>query len=243
MNILVIGESCVDIFRYGKCDRLCPAAPVPVFSFLNEVKNGGMAMNVYNNLKSFEVNVDIKTNKNWQDVKKIRFVEKKSNHMFLRVDENDDKFEQVVLNNIKFENYDAVIVSDYNKGFVSERCLEYISKQHPLTLLDTKKDLGDWCKNFSFIKINGIEFEKTKHFLDEEIYERLIITQGPKGCIFKNKTYNVPLVEVKDVSGAGDTFISAFCYMLIRSNNIDDSIIFANKCATKVVQKRGVSII
>jgi len=243
MNILVIGESCVDIFRYGKCDRLCPEAPVPVFSFLNETKNGGMAMNVYNNLKSFDIDVDIKTNNNWQNIKKIRFVEEKSNHMFLRVDENDSEFKLVNLDNIKFENYDAIIVSDYNKGFLTKESMEFISKKHPLTLLDTKKTLGDWCKNFSFIKINGVEFDKTKHLLDDDIYEKLIITQGPKGCIYRNKTYNVPLVEVKDVSGAGDTFISGFCYMFVKSNNIDDSINFANECATKVVQKRGVSIV
>jgi D-beta-D-heptose 7-phosphate kinase/D-beta-D-heptose 1-phosphate adenosyltransferase len=243
MRILVIGESCVDIFHYGNCSRLCPEGPVPVFSSLGEVKNGGMAMNVYRNLESFDINVDIKTNENWQDVKKTRFVEKKSNHMFLRVDENDHHFGKVDLSDIDFKKYDAVIVSDYNKGFMSEEDLEFISKQHPLTFLDTKKVLGDWCKNFSFIKINGIEYEKTKHILDDEINKILIVTQGPKGCIFRDKIYKVPLVEVKDVSGAGDTFISAFCFMFVSSNNIDNSINFANDCATKVVQKRGVSVV
>ena len=31
-KILVIGESCLDIFQYGDCKRLCPEAPVPVFN-------------------------------------------------------------------------------------------------------------------------------------------------------------------------------------------------------------------
>jgi len=30
MKIIVIGESCKDIFVYGDCDRLSPEAPVPV---------------------------------------------------------------------------------------------------------------------------------------------------------------------------------------------------------------------
>jgi bifunctional ADP-heptose synthase (sugar kinase/adenylyltransferase) len=27
-KVLVIGDSCTDVFRYGNCDRLCPEAPV-----------------------------------------------------------------------------------------------------------------------------------------------------------------------------------------------------------------------
>ena len=30
MRFLVIGDSCVDIFRYGKVNRLAPEAPVPI---------------------------------------------------------------------------------------------------------------------------------------------------------------------------------------------------------------------
>ena len=33
MKILVIGETCKDVFNYGRVDRLCPEAPVPVFNF------------------------------------------------------------------------------------------------------------------------------------------------------------------------------------------------------------------
>ena len=51
MKILIIGESCMDIFHYGECNRLTPEAPVPVFNSISLWKNGGMAMNVYNNFK------------------------------------------------------------------------------------------------------------------------------------------------------------------------------------------------
>ena len=43
MSILVIGESCLDVFMYGECKRLCPEAPVPVFNPTHKVENGGMA--------------------------------------------------------------------------------------------------------------------------------------------------------------------------------------------------------
>ena len=232
----------MDVFHYGVCKRLAPAAPVPVFNSTNILKNGGMAMNVYNNLKSFNIEVDIATNENWYFIKKTRFVEEKSNHMFLRLDENDKKYGRVQLENLNVSKYDAIVVSDYNKGFLTERDLEIISLSHSTTFLDTKKILGDWCKNFTFIKINGIEYDRTKSFLDKEIRDILIVTQGSNGCIFQDKTYKVPMVEVKDVSGAGDTFLAGFSYKYILTKNVDESIDFANTCATKVVQKRGVSI-
>ena len=31
MKILVVGDSCIDIFIYGEIDRISPEAPVPVF--------------------------------------------------------------------------------------------------------------------------------------------------------------------------------------------------------------------
>tara|TARA_Y100000593_G_C4304740_1_gene335144 strand:- start:1662 stop:2393 length:732 start_codon:yes stop_codon:yes gene_type:complete len=242
--ILIIGESCLDVFHYGECERLCPEAPVPVFNSTRTIENGGMAMNVYNNIKKLGGTVEIITNKNWKSIKKTRFVEEKSNHMFMRVDENDKGYpENLSLKTLNFELYDAIIVSDYNKGFLTTELLREISNSHPLTFLDTKKILGDWSEGFTYIKINGVEYEKTKHTINKNLYNKLIITQGQKGSIHKEKRYPVPMVEVKDVSGAGDTFISALCYYYLKTNSIEESINFANECATTVVQKRGVSTV
>ena len=55
--------------------------------------------------------------------------------------------------------------------------------------------------------------------------------------------YPVKEVEVKDMVGAGDTFISALCVEYLISNNIHNAIKFANECSTKVVQLKGVNII
>jgi len=161
----------------------------------------------------------------------------------MRLDENDQNYGSLNLNDIDFDKYEAIIVSDYNKGFLSTDVLEKISNLGKLTFLDTKKILNKWSKNFNFIKINGVEYEKTKHTINKEILDKLIITQGKKGSIHKDKRYNVPIVEVKDVSGAGDTFISGLCIKYLQTKNIEKSINFANQCATIVVQKRGVSTI
>ena len=243
MKILVIGESCLDVFHYGECKRLCPESPVPVFSSVEIKENGGMAMNVYNNVKQINDNVDILTNQNWRTIKKTRFVEINSNHMFMRLDENDKMYGNFLFDKETLNKYHAIIVSDYNKGFLEVSDLVYISKNHPMTFLDTKKTLGEWSKYFTFVKINGIEYDKTRHTITSEMMKNLIITQGKKGCIYKNKTYDVLPVEVKDVSGAGDTFISALCCEYIKTKDVEKSIAFANECATTVVQKKGVSTI
>ena len=52
MNVLVIGDSCRDIFVYGDIERISPEAPVPVFVPSHTESNDGMAKNVANNVES-----------------------------------------------------------------------------------------------------------------------------------------------------------------------------------------------
>ena len=246
MRILVIGESCRDVYRYGECSRLCPEAPVPVVKVdTGEVHvNDGMAMNVYRNIESLVGNceVEIITNENWQQVNKIRYVDQRTNYIVLRVDESDDEISRCNMNDIEFLRYDVVVISDYNKGFLLEEDIEYIAQNHPVTFLDTKKILGNWCKNIKFIKINEFEYNRTKHMLDEDMSSRMIITLGPHGAKYLDRTYPVPKVEIKDTSGAGDTFIAALCVKYAETTDIEEAIRHANDCATSVVQKKGVSI-
>ena len=51
-KVLVIGESCRDVFIYCDALRLCPDVPVPVLNIKNEVDNPGMAKNVHLNIRS-----------------------------------------------------------------------------------------------------------------------------------------------------------------------------------------------
>jgi bifunctional ADP-heptose synthase (sugar kinase/adenylyltransferase) len=46
MKFLVIGDSCIDVFSYGKVNRLAPEAPVPIIIPEKETSNPGMAGNV-----------------------------------------------------------------------------------------------------------------------------------------------------------------------------------------------------
>lgn len=249
MNVLVIGESCRDIYRYGECSRLCPEAPVPVIKLSNEEYsiNPGMAMNVYRNIASLSdgtIEAAISTNANWESVNKVRYVDQRTNYIILRTDENDDQINRCSnLDEIDFSEFEVVVISDYNKGFITEEDIQYISRKHKNTLLDTKKILGDWCSDIKYIKINEFEYNRTKHMLDENMNSKMIITLGPNGAKHLDKTYSVPKVEIKDTSGAGDTFIAALALKYAQTKDIEESIEFANRNATLVVQKKGVSVV
>tara|TARA_Y100000114_G_scaffold74736_1_gene68525 strand:- start:1635 stop:2375 length:741 start_codon:yes stop_codon:yes gene_type:complete len=246
MRILVFGESCKDIFHYGDCSRLCPDAPVPVFKLISTNETWGMAKNVEENLLSLGAKVDLITNRNKESVTKTRYMDNRTNHMFLRVDENDNSYgclTEKELEKINFSAYDAVIVSDYNKGFLSNRILKKISEKHKVTFIDTKRILGSWAKDFSFIKLNHKEYENNQKVLNTTLKNKIVLTKGHFGSEFQNTIYPVPTVEVKDTSGAGDTFISGLCFNYCKTKDITKAITFANQCATIVVQKRGVSIV
>ena len=245
MKILVIGDSCQDVFIYGKCERLSPEAPVPVFIPVKTKIMGGMALNVYQNVKSLGVDVDIITNR--KKVTKTRYVDERTNHIFLRVDSEKTLVDNIEnINLINFNYYDAIIISDYDKGFLTYDDIKFICDNHEMVIVDTKKIINDKFINCKFIKINEFEYKnniQVSNVLETLLKEKLIITLGSKGCKFKDKLYPVEKVEIKDMVGAGDTFISSFTYKFLLSNNFSESLRFANECSTIVVQHKGITII
>ena len=66
---------------------------------------------------------------------------------------------------------------------------------------------------------------------------------GGDGCEYKGKRYPVNKVEVKDVSGAGDSFMAGLVVEYCRTQDIIKSIEFANKRASEVVTHRGVTVL
>jgi bifunctional ADP-heptose synthase (sugar kinase/adenylyltransferase) len=245
IKILVIGDSCRDVFVYGNCKRLAPAAPVPVFIPDFEKENRGMAGNVYENFLSLGIQCDLITNDD--EITKTRYIDQSTNHMIMRIDSGEEEIQRInfIEADIDYSQYDAVVISDYNKGFLSEEDIKSISENHDMVVIDTKKLLGDWAKDIKFIKINEQEYERTKHLLtDKEWFDqKLIVTLGSNGCIFDGAHYEVEKVEIKDLTGAGDSFLVGFVCEYVRSGFSGYALQFANKCATKVVQQKGVNTI
>lgn len=235
MKILVVGESATDIFQYGQTLRVSPEAPCMVFTPTYKTENDGMAANVVANLKSLSDELEIEFITNVSKIFKIRYVEQRSNQHIMRQDINDHVSEKFRLGG--HSDASVVVVSDYNKGFLSIEDLTFLSYHFPLSFLDTKKSIGSWASGFTFIKINETEYNNRAVHLDS-----MIVTKGDKGATYKGKDYPVDKPQViMDVSGAGDTFLAGLVHSYIMTSDIGLSINFANKCASSVIQKRGVS--
>ena len=243
-KVLVIGDSCEDKFTYGSSHRLCPDTPAPVFLPNRDEINAGMAGNVYENLKGLGLKCDLITNS--EKITKQRYVDEKTNHTFLRVDTRDTvcrvKFNP---SNIQQQNYSAIVIADYGKGFLTESDISILCQINKNVFLDTKKSIGPWCKAASFVKVNTPEFELFKNDINlEDWRNKLIVTLGEKGCMFLKSSgfnyYPVDKVDVFDLSGAGDTFHSGLVAKFIETADIEQSIKYANRCASKAVQQKGV---
>jgi D-beta-D-heptose 7-phosphate kinase/D-beta-D-heptose 1-phosphate adenosyltransferase len=208
-----------------------------------------MAVNVHRNLLILGIETQLISNK-VQPIK-TRYVDERSGQLLIRIDENDNitRIENSLLMGINKNRFfgkkiDAIIISDYNKGFLTNDDIKFICDNNINVFIDTKKILGDWVKNCSFIKLNHVEFDNNKTNIDNlDIEEKLIITLSSRGCMWKSKIFPVELVSVKDVSGAGDTFLSGLVCEFLRTNNMEKSILFAQQCATVVVQKKGVATV
>ena len=240
-RILVIGETCKDIFIYCNATRIAPDLPVPVLELEYSTENPGMAMNVQRNILNIFRHCDLVTNSNWQSVTKTRYVHSATNHMFIRID-TPHLFTRINLKEVNLD-YSMVVISDYNKGFLEFEDIKFICDRHEMVFVDTKKIVNESFENAFIIKLNEHEYEynlKNQDYLNK-LNNKLIITLGGRGCKYKNKIYDVEKVEIKDLSGAGDTFISSLVYKYILTNNINQSIRFANQCSTIVVQQKGVN--
>ena len=249
MNFLVIGEKCKDVFVYGEVTRLSPEAPVPIFKPLRTVENGGMAKNVYNNLFNLiEKKSSLVGHFSNDNITKTRYVDEKSNHYFIRVDENDNagsiKLEDHLIRLIK--NSDCIIISDYDKGFLSLTDIYNICQEKrkgATVFLDTKKRLTPAIfDQVDYIKFNESEYKKNEAFA-AEFEDKVILTRGGNGAYYNGQDFPSEKKVTIDVSGAGDTFLAALAFYFMTSRDIKKAIQEANKASCKVVSERGVSVI
>jgi D-beta-D-heptose 7-phosphate kinase/D-beta-D-heptose 1-phosphate adenosyltransferase len=241
MKIVIIGETCVDKFIYCNINRLSPEAPVPVLIPIHTETNPGMSGNTCANIKALSPDSQVIHFSNLKQITKTRYVEKKTNHMFLRVDEGDDNIESFKWSDdyIYFlEEADVVIVSDYDKGYLTDEDLIKIATYSKLSILDSKRELTNSISNsFDFVKLNEEEWASNNVLNPKNI----IVTLGSKGSMYMGEIFpSDNPQETIDVSGAGDTFTAAFAISYATAPSVPNAIKYANTVASKVVSKRGV---
>ena len=243
-KILLIGDSCVDRFHYGSCERMSPEAPVPVFKHISTETRNGMCLNVEDNINAFKF-AEVTVITNSEKITKERFIDVVSGQHLLRADFGEEEKLKPFIPTVSIEEhvseYDCVVFSDYNKGFICEdsakKVLSVCKKLNIPVFVDSKKqDLS--CFSGAYIKINEKEFLQ----IDKKSVnmDMLIVTKGKLGAMWREELYKTESVDVVDVSGAGDTFLAALIYGYFSYNrDIEKAISTANKCASLVVQKSG----
>ena len=233
-NILLIGDACEDTYTYGYVNRISPEAPVPIFEPHYTVHHDGMAGNVCKNLEALGCDVNFL---HGAVSKKNRLIDQRTKQQLLRLDK-DAISEPVTFETAIPPIYDAIVISDYNKGTVSYELIEELAKEVDVPIfVDTKKtDLArlSGC----YVKINALEKSRATSLPK---IDHLIVTQGHHGATWNGWGYPAELVgDVTDVCGAGDTFLAALAYQFLVTNNMPDAVKFANRAAAVTVQHVGV---
>jgi D-beta-D-heptose 7-phosphate kinase/D-beta-D-heptose 1-phosphate adenosyltransferase len=287
-NILLIGDIMLDINHIAECNRLANEAPIPIYNILETKYILGGAGNVANHLKSLnldfifltligndEYGLKVKDLLNEKNITNHLLIDNRPTTIKNRIFVNNklvSRFDNESINGynhlfvqdyIKTNNFDYIIISDYQKGLLTKDLYLYLiqySQQNNIKILCDPKDNNlDKYKNIYLLKPNKKEFEllirKKCNTIDEIIKEgiefkknmnisKLYITLAELGILYINHN-NIPFytptkkTDVIDVTGAGDTILSLLLY--IELNNIDENQIghLCNYIGLKSVQTVG----
>ena len=195
-----------------------------------------------------------------------------SNQQICRVDRESSsdqynpkiaEIDELLQTKLKFA--DAVIVSDYGKGFVTNDLLSLVRQSAKFVSVDPKPSrLLDYAKpdlltpnRLEALELAGLSRETRDPFPKDEvvarIFERfspllLAITLGSEGMLLAKEGRVEQIIptaakEVFDVSGAGDTVIASLTLALTAGQSFENAAEFANLAAGVVVGKVGTATV
>lgn len=287
MNILVTGDIILDTVISGEIKS--NYSSFPTIHITSQQNYLGGAANVANNLNSLEAQValsgtiglDEAASKflellNSTKIKKENFFktyEKPTTHKTRVCDKEKTiirfDIEDISKNNIHLypfsSNFDAVVLSDYNKGFITETLIKRI-KHIPIIIANPKPANIELYKdiNATVIVLNKSELiDSYRQIFDEEIHnwykikdlaknlrnylkcKHLLITLSELGMTLypENIHLNAISKNVNDVCGCGDVTTATLAYGLCKGLIIEESMKLANKAAAISIEKFGTSVV
>ncbi len=208
LKVFLLGDSCIDEYVYVT-KRHNPEAPCDLLMAGDHIRKLGMAENVGQCLERLGVVVTPCMPSAITDLSlKTRYVDQYGNTL-VRIDHDRTPITQPQLvKNVDLNTFDAVVISDYNKGWVTTETIKYVmnSFSGPI-FLDTKKpNLGDFDK--CIIKVNEKEFNSATISPLSPCY----VTLGANGALYGGAQYPTLKVECVDACGAGDAFLAGLVY-------------------------------
>lgn len=196
---------------------------------------------------------------------KTRLISKYKNTHLLRYDEEtlrdiSDLNKISLLSHIEknINTIDDILMIDYKKGVITKDLAQVIiglANSHNIPVyVDTKKDDLSSFSGCSIIKPNKYEFEKIrlryapdysmedacKIICEKLKIQRIVITAGNEGIYAYDSAEGLihskaEQVEVKELSGAGDSVLAVLSYCFSEGYSFTDSVNCANKLAAKFV--------
>jgi len=284
MKILIIGDIIIDTYYYSTTNRIAPEADIPVYDVCFEKNILGGSANVANNLKNLNCDVEIisvmgnddiyikcKEMLHEKNIKYRLFIDyaRKSTHknrvickkkIVNRFDiENtnniNEALEKNIIEHIKtIQDVDAIILSDYSKGVLTEnlcqKIINYSNANNILTFVDPKiKDFIKYKNCFCF-KPNFNEATKISETTDiMQSYQYIknslnsnyiIITNGGNGLYINDTHLKINKnVKVVDVTGSGDVALCILTYTYIKYKDMILAGNIANFVCGKGVKQLG----
>jgi len=284
IKVLLIGDFMIDHYIMGTSTRMSPEAPVPVVTPEKDYSIPGGAGNVAMNLKLMGANVtcvgcvgnDIWGKKLLSILKnegvKTEGIELIDGHpTTLKQRIYSDGRQVARLDTEKIinwqsnyqirQNYDIIILSDYNKGVLNN--LWFDINNLDSVIVDPKKDTFNHYKESTIItpnlnelkKASNIDIKDDKSIVDacgqlikENNFKYIVAKKGDQGMTIVGEDnffrhIKAHDVENPDVTGAGDTVIAALSLAYAQTKDIELSAKIANTAAAVVVGKIGTATV
>jgi rfaE bifunctional protein kinase chain/domain len=285
IKVLVVGDLMIDNYIMGSSSRLSPEAPVPVILPKNNYSIAGGAANVAMNMSSLGAQVScagVIGNDSWGEqllsilnkedidcthidrIKNFNTTLKQriysNDKQIARIDNEEYLEQKCSFMNKSFDNYDVIVLSDYNKGVLTT---DWFKKPENTTVfLDPKKSFINFNQcdiitpNLNELKqLSGDDIsseddikESCHKILKKYNLQYIIAKRGGDGItiIGKNdyvKHLKARFVKNADVTGAGDTVISSISLAFAVTNNIVKSTEFAINASALAVSKLGTATV
>jgi bifunctional ADP-heptose synthase (sugar kinase/adenylyltransferase) len=236
-KVLLIGDACWDVYIFVNELRENPECSAPLLTEVGRLISGGMGMNTARCLKALGLAITEVFPREVSD--KVRLIDNDSGTQYFRMDKDVNPDISVALEGYNLEDYDCIVISDYNKGFISTHTIKYIQDNYDGSIfLDTKKpNLEDFNK--CFIKINTDESNKANMIPNGTVVTRGVYGAYLKNSFFDNQIFPSLAVECLDVCGAGDAFLAGYVHGYLKTGNINKAIVHGIVNSGLSVARRG----
>jgi bifunctional ADP-heptose synthase (sugar kinase/adenylyltransferase) len=242
VKLLVLGDLIRDVYVFGRVERMCPEAPVPVLIPEDERESVGGAGLVLGQLKALGCDVDFNYG---SKSRKRRFFA--GSHLVLRVDNDSYDVAPLVFSDW-MKKYDAYVVADYGKGAITPQLAEQIVETGKPCFIDSKTEFRWFWSHTGNVTIfpNEHEYEMAERtFIAGSLEQpyQVVRKLGAKGCQMGDLKLPATVSEVVDVTGAGDIFMAGFVYAWSLQLPATDSLQFANAIAGESCRHVGTHVV